>query len=142
MLGLRGKLSENLIIFVLVSFAFMSILGVGIGMEMTDGQMYSCPFMAGQTAICQMSITEHITQWQEAFLGIPIKTNFFVLIIVLLAIVVISFAKAFSQLEKLTELATRLSAYYKAHFVKIFVPLLIAFSDGILNPKIYEPART
>lgn len=140
MLGLRRKLSENLAIFVLASFAFVSILGVGIGMEMTDSQMSSCPFMAGQTTMCQMSVTEHITQWQEAFLGIPTKTNLLALAMVLLTVVVIPFVKPFSQFEKLTELAARLFAYHKAHFVKIFDPFLLAFSDGILNPKIYEPA--
>lgn len=140
MLGLRRKLSENLVIFVLASFAFVSILGVGIGMEMTDSQMSSCPFMTGQATMCQMSITEHITQWQEAFLGIPTKTNLLALAMLLLAVVVIPFVKPFSQFEKLTELAARLFTYHKVHFVKIFDPLLLAFSDGILNPKIYGPA--
>ncbi len=69
------------------------------------------------------------------------KTNLLALAIVLLAVVVIPFVKPFSQFEKLTELAARLFAYHKAHFVKVFDPLLHAFSDGILNPKIYEPAR-
>ena len=115
----------------------MGVFGVGVGMEMNDGQMFSCPFTAGQKSICQMNITEHIAQWQQAFIGIPTKEDFLALIIVLLAVILVLFAKPFSRLEKLTELVARVLAYLRANFAKVFDPLLIAFSDGILNPKIY-----
>lgn len=141
MFNLRKKVSENLVLFALTSFAFMSILGIGMGMEMTNGQMSSCPFTAGQQAICQMNITEHITKWQQAFVGIPTKGDTLALAILLFAVVLISFVKQLFQLEKLTELAGRLFAYCKINLVKVFDPLLIAFSDGILNPRIYELAH-
>ena len=141
MFSLRAKLAENLVLFVLASFAFMSIFGVGIGMTVQDGQMSSCPFMAGQETMCQMSVTQHIVQWQRAFLGIP-KGDFLALAVILLAIVLIPFAKPFSKLEKLTEFTAQLFAHEKAHPLKVFDPLLLAFSDGILNPKIYEPAHS
>ena len=141
MFGLRGKLSLNLIIFVLASFAFMNLIGMSMGMEAKDGQMSSCPFMASAASICQMSITEHISQWQQAFLGVPSKINFLALALILAAAVMITFAKSLFQPKKLTELAARLLAYHKEHLVRVFDPLLIAFSDGILNPRIYEPAH-
>ena len=141
MFSLRKKVSENLIFFTLTSFIFMSILGIGVGMEMKDGQMSSCPFTAGQEAMCQMNITEHIAQWQQAFLGIPTKGDFLALAVLLFAVALIPFAKQFFQLKKLTESAARLFAYHKANLAKVFDPLLTAFSDGILNPKIYEPAH-
>lgn len=120
MISLHRKLSENLVILVLASFAFASILGVGMSMEIEGGQMSGCPLMANQATLCQMSATEHIAQWQQAFLGIPTKTGLFALVIILLAAVIIPFAKPFSQLEKLTELAARLFAYQKTHLVKNF----------------------
>lgn len=132
MFGLNRKLSENLALPILISFAFAGLLGVGMGMEMTDNQMSSCPFMANQAVMCQMSVTEHITRWQQALLGIPTKANLLALIVVLLVMVAVSSAKPF---------AARLFAYQKSCFVKNLDPPLIAFSDGILNPKIYEPAR-
>ena len=135
------SLSKNLTLLMLASFAFASLLGMHMSMEMTDGQMSGCPFMAGQTTMCQMSATEHIAQWQRAFLGVPTKGNLLALAIVLFATVLVPFTKPFSQLEKLTKLASRLFAYHKTSLVKVFDPLLLAFSDGILNPKIYEPAR-
>jgi hypothetical protein len=141
MFSLHGKLSLNLIIFVLASFAFVSLFGIGMGMEVRDGQMSSCPLMASGTSLCQMSVTEHISQWQQAFLGVPDKTNFLALALLLAAAVLITFAKSLFQPKKLTELAARLFTYHKEHLVRIFDQLLIAFSDGILNPRIYEPAH-
>ena len=142
MFSLHGKLSENLIIFVLTSFAFVSIFGTSMGMEARDGQqMSSCPFMASEASICQMSVTEHISQWQQAFLGVPSKTNFLALALILAAAVLVTFAKSLFQPKKLTELAARLFAYHKEHLVRVLDPLRIAFSDGILNPRIYEPAH-
>lgn len=141
MFSVRAKLSENLTIFVLVSFVFMSILGMGLSMEMRDGQMSSCPFMAGQETMCQMSVTQHIVQWQQSFLGIPIKTSLLALVTALLAVVIIPFVKPFSKLEELNKFVARLFVYRTTHIVKVFDPLLLAFSDGILNPRIYESAH-
>lgn len=138
---MHKNFSENLIIFVFASFAFASILGVGMSMEMTDGKMSGCPFMASQATLCQMSVTEHISQWQQAFLGIPTKTDSLAFVVILLAAIITPFTKLFSQFEKQREFAARLLAYCKTHIAKTFNPLLFAFSDGILNPKIYEPAH-
>lgn len=137
MLSWRKKVSENLIFFTLISFVFLSVLGIGVGMEMKDGHMSSCPFMAGQETMCKMKITEHITQWRKAFLGIPTKGDTFTLAVLLFIVALIPFVKLFFQFKKLTKLAARLFAYHTSHLVKVFDPLLIAFSYGILNPKIY-----
>ena len=137
---MRGKLFKNFIPFVFVSFVFASLFGMGISMEMKDGQMSSCPFVASQASICQMSVTEHISQWQQAFLGIPTKANLPAFALLLLAIFVIPFAKPLTKIKQ-NELAVQLISYFKTAATKIFDPLLLAFSDGILNPKIYEPAR-
>ena len=138
MFSLHGKLSEKLIIFMLASFAFVSLFGMSMGVEAKDEQMSPCPFMANEVSICQMSVTEHISRWQQVFLGVPSKTNFLALALILAAVVLVTFAKYLFQTKKLTELAARLFAYHKEHLVRVFDPLLIAFSDGILNPKIYK----
>jgi hypothetical protein len=119
----------------------MIILGMGmsIDMEIADGQMSSCPFMTNEKSMCQMSITQHIALWQQALLGVPTKKNLLSLAIVLLAATLILLAKLFSKIEELTRFASRLFSCRRAHLVKFVDPLLLAFSDGILNPKIYEP---
>ncbi|MBI3305051.1 hypothetical protein HYZ80_01845 [Candidatus Parcubacteria bacterium] len=139
--GISGNAPTFLIIFVLASFAFMSILGMDMSMKPKDDQMSGCPFMAGQATMCQMGVTEHIAKWQQAFLGIPTKTNFLAFAAVLLIAILASLIKPFPQLKKLTASTARFLAYHKASCIKVFDPLLIAFSDGILNPKIYEPAH-
>lgn len=62
MLDLRGKLPKNLIIFVLASLAFMSILEMGISMETKDEQCPVVRFFGGQGTMCEMSVTEHIAK--------------------------------------------------------------------------------
>lgn len=123
----------------LTSFAFASLLGMNVAMDMEakDGQMSRCPFMAEPSTMCQMGVVEHIVQWQQAFLGIPSKQNFRALAMVLLAVVIVGFVKPFSRLEELTRSAARLFDYYAARSIKVFDKLLSAFSEGILNPKIY-----
>jgi len=139
MLGLYGKLSENLMLFVLVSFIFMSVFGMGIGMEMANGEMSSCPFMADQTTMCQMNVAEHIAKWQEAVTGIPIKLLAFAT--TLLALAFVGPIKLRAQPKELPAFSARLLAHYKINLGKVFDRLLIAFSSGILKPKIYAPAR-
>ena len=95
--------------------------------------------MASGVSLCQMSATEHISQWQQTFLGVPNKTNFLALALLLAAAVLLTFAKSLFQPKKLTELAAQLFAHHKEHVVKVFDPLLLSFSDGILKPRIYEP---
>ena len=109
-----SKLSENLTFFILISFVFASIFGIGMGMEINDGKMSSCPFMAEHATMCQMSVTEHIAQWQQAFLGVP-KGNLFMLFVWLLTIVLIPFLKLFPKIEDAIK----------------------STKSGILNPKIY-----
>lgn len=99
---LHNKVSENLAMLVFASFLFMGVFGVGIGMETENGQMSSCPFMASQASMCQMSITEHISLWQQSFLGIPTSGKLLALALLLLIIVLVPFAKPFSKPPKLT----------------------------------------
>ena len=133
--------SRQALIFALASFAFMSIFGMSMGMETKDGQMSSCPFMTGEDSMCQMNVTEHISRWQQIFLGIPSKTNFLAPVLLLMTAFLIAFAKSLFRPEKLTELAASLFAHQRELLVEVFDPLIIAFSDGILHPKIYEPAN-
>ena len=135
MMSLSKKCSENLTAFVLMSFVFMSVLGMGTA----DGEMASCPFMAHQAAMCQMNVAEHIAKWQEAVTGIPIKLLVFATILLTLA-----FAgpiKLRAQSKELPAFSARLLAYHKINLGKVFDPLLVAFSSGILKPKIYAPAH-
>jgi len=134
-MGMRSFLLSAATLFLVGSLGFSYL-----GMEMeVGGEMSNCPFMASEASICQMSATEHISQWQQTFLGIPSKANFLALALLLAAAVLLTFAKSLSKFKKLTELAAQLFAHHTEHVVKVFDPLLLAFSDGILKPRIYEP---
>ncbi len=134
-----NKISEIILPLALAAFLFAAVFGVAVGMEMEDGQMSSCPFMANQASICQMNATEHTGRWQQAFLSVPAKSNALILALLLTIFAVILFVKYFSQ-PKQTEVAVRLQSYCRDTASKVLNPILLAFSDGILNPKICESA--
>ena len=126
------------IFFILISFVFLSLFGVGLGMEMQGEQISFCPFMAEHAVVCPMSVIEHIAQWQQAFLGTP-KGSSLALLVLFLAIVFVPFVKTFSRIENAVKLRREFDCQ-RARAFAIIDPLLLAFSDGILKPKIYAPA--
>lgn len=137
MLDKRNKISEIIFILMLASFLFTAAFGVAASMEMKDGQMSACPFMANQASMCDMGIADHIGKWQQAFLGVPAKNNVLTLIQLLAsALAAIPFIKYFLEIKR-PELTVYLRSYFRETASKIPNSLLLAFSDGILNPKIY-----
>ncbi|MCL5257997.1 MAG: hypothetical protein M1505_02100 [Patescibacteria group bacterium] len=137
MFNLDRKLFINLTLLILVYFISVFIFGMGLSMKIKNGQMSPCPLEPDQTTACRMNIFEHMTRWQQIFLGIPAKTNLLALALILIAIAMIFFEKTFSKFEESIKFAARLFNYNKTRLVKAFNPLLLAFSDGILNPKIF-----
>lgn len=89
-----------------------------------QGQMANCPLMLDATLVCQMGLADHITNWQQMFvflLGITVY-------------IVFSLGKLFL----LSPPIHRAKLYQKDHpESNLFDPLLLAFSDGIVHPKIF-----
>lgn len=114
-----------LILFILLTFAFVSIFGLASSMNFNDqGQMANCPLMAYTSSLCQMGFADHIKNWQQMFvflLGISIY-------------IVFSLGKLFL----LSPPIHRAKLYQKEHIESNrFDPLLLAFSDGIVHAKIF-----
>src|SRR3989344_1512038 len=122
-------------IYILVTLAFVSVSTGGIVSMHTDdmGQMTACPFTV-TSAICHMSVFEHIGTFQNMFLGMPIKI---ILLSLLLTILVLSFPIASSNNNGPPN-AFRFSirTYYRFPDIN-FNRLLLALSDGRLQPKLY-----
>lgn len=142
MLGyIAQKLTKLFPLIVLASFVWIAIFGVGMSMNAEEeGNMSGCPFAAGEASLCPMGVAEHIATWQQTITVIP--KSYRSIILVLFAVLAISvFSKLLHQPKILpTKLSTQ--SYRRRELeLKAFSPLLAAFSDGILNPKIYEPAR-
>lgn len=122
----------------------MAVFGLGYMSGMTaneSGDMAGCIF-TGKTMLCKMSVVEHISLWQNMFTAIPRES------LTLLALLVLSMAAIFVIKDVLAPLRSSKDEtlekrlYLREHpDLLLFNPLKEAFSQGILNPKIYEPAR-
>lgn len=123
-------------------FGFISIFGVwhiyGMGMQ-DDGTMGGCLF-TGMEEICAMSLGEHISQWQNMFAVSAPQGVFIFVLLVLLAVIFVAVAVRKRNLFLLFR-------YYATHWrlyigynsnLSLYNPLREAFSQGILNPKIYD----
>ncbi len=119
-----------LVIGLVLAFTLISLFGLWnhYNTEMNSTEtVNACPFV-GQP--CDMNMTEHIAMWQNFFTAPDISYLTFLL---LLAIFMVSFLAT----PKIPKLTLKISEYIKYSFVNLFNYLTQAFSQGILNPKIY-----
>lgn len=112
------------------------ILTVSYGIAMgSDGVMENCLF--GSTiSFCPMSLFEHLSLWQNMFVANLPKISVFYLFFFLISFLFIALriAQSKSYKEKKIE-----KLYLKQKpDILLFDYLKEAFSQGILNPKIYE----
>lgn len=131
---LRAKLSENLVLLTLVLFAFVSMYGMSMGMEIEDGQMSSCPFMSGQAAICTMNPLEHIASWQNMFTVLAQEN---ILVFLAFASLIFFFV---GRLRGASHIFHGCALYMLGRRIEIPIvlsPLQEAFLRGILHPKIF-----
>lgn len=121
-----------LLVFVLVGFLGVGYSGMAIDAK---GEMSLCPLM-GVSTFCRMNPLEHISTWQKMFVAFPQKD---ILILLLLALWSISaiFALRYVQRFYLAVPAFCFSISRRAGVPPMCRLLQEAFSDGILNPKIF-----
>ncbi len=126
----------------IVSFLVFSLFGIVIVMnEMkmdNHGAISDCLFMT-VTSQCPITFTGHINLWQLMF-------NTLLPVISLMSVILLAITLTFTKLlfnnnsftQPLKFLTLRYRLYLKQHpLVSLFDYLKEAFSQGILNPKIY-----
>ncbi len=118
----------SLIVFLLfLSFGFFHF-------SMSNESMTDCPLM-GMSTFCQMNPLEHIAAWQILFTSLPAKSAFNLLGFLFLALIVsISLKNRWQNNELWQQFHFRIQRTESL----IYKYLQEAFSDGILNPKIYS----
>lgn len=134
------QMKISLLTLIIISFAAMAAFGLGhmSGMIANEsGDMAGCIF-TGKTMLCNMSVVEHISLWQSMLTAIP-QENLTILALLTLLVTVIFITTnmlAPPRLSGSEALTKRL--YLRGHpDLLLFNPLQEAFSQGILNPKIY-----
>jgi len=112
----------------LFAFAVFAVWGLGFGVQFGEhGRMARCPFMGEAGNMCGMNVAEHISLWEQIITAI-IELGVFYLM--LLAV--------FFRGVNLFIFANKFPGQYLAEFLfKIFSPLSLALSRGIVHPKIF-----
>lgn len=129
---------QTLTLVIAGAFLFGAGLSLSLGMQSDlHGTMPGCPFMSAQPTVCQMGVLEHITKWQQLFTAVFPESDMRVsLVLLLLTIVILAL---FSRGSHRAFAARALSPPMPkiAPEAKFFNHLIVAFSEGILHPKIY-----
>lgn len=125
------------IVLATIAFFLVGFLGLGqfsMGTD-TNREMLSCPFM-GVTALCQMGLLEHIATWQNMFTNLPVKNVFNFLALLLFFFLLVFSLRNFRGVHRNVPLCSRINIFGigKPTFRGF---LQEAFSDGILNPRLF-----
>lgn len=135
------KFSRFLLGIALIAVLSVEFFGASqtMGMEQkSDGTMGGCLF-SGMEEICEMSFTEHLTEWQSMFTTTVTQNAFTTMLLLLLAVVFVTVGIFTRNLLLLFSHYTTRWRLYLRHNpeLSLFNPLKEAFARGILNPKIY-----
>lgn len=137
------KLINFLLIFGVFSFLAVGTFGMEqfFGMQMNDdGTMSGCLF-DGKAKICNMTFSDHLSRWKGMFTAITQKANLFILLFLLISSVgalLLFNARRRLLLLLFSRFSNRWRLYIRHNpELSLFNPLREAFSQGILNPKIY-----
>lgn len=72
-------------LLVVAAFGVLSLWGAHLSvMRDSKGMMLNCPFAGKLIQACPMSVTSHVSHWQQLFLSIPAKNGTLVILSVLL----------------------------------------------------------
>lgn len=121
------------VVAMLLSFAFMDFIMAAN----SDGSMSYCPFrMSG--SLCNMNFQEHLTLTKLTFTAVPQKVSLIYFLYLAAAfIITLSISQHWVQ-AYLKFLYSRQLLYAKSTAVSIVIPIQEAFSQGIINPKIFQ----
>lgn len=129
------KINPVFLALVLMPFLWMALFGLSQMSANMNGEMINCPFSDHSMSICKMNPLEHIQEWQSMFTTLPVKDTISILslILIIISLNTLSFLSRFS-IPDIQKLYARLLYKKKFHIPN---PLKEAFSQGILNPKLF-----
>lgn len=130
-------MSQTLAFVVAGAILFAAIFSLAVGMK-TDafGNMSDCQFKAENSSICSMGIMEHIGKWLQLSAAVFFKTYGTALMILLL--LAYTLFAVYVRTPKISHpVIAPPTPVPESPETKIFNYLVIVFSQGILNPRLY-----
>ncbi len=136
------KMNKNLLQICLLTFMLIFIiisnLGLNLSMNMDkQGHVTHCPFMNDTATVCPMTFTEHLLRWEEMFTATMQSKAFQSYMFILLVAVLYLVEQRSNTKQSDSDITYK---YYKDRHkdTKLFNYLILAFSDGIIHPKLYR----
>lgn len=84
---------------VILAFLYVSVFALPMMATMEHhemgGSMSNCPFMVGETALCEMNIFDHIASWQAMFTALPAELSIVLLLLLSLVLTWVSLRHLF-----------------------------------------------
>ncbi len=132
--GRMRNIIKTPLVLVVFLMPLLCLWFVNMDMSAMDGKA-SCPFGGHLMAICQMNPLEHIQEWQSMFTMLPAQNILFTFF----ALFAFLFAPKSGSRFSLSKLLLIFSSnrLLRSQSFQIFDPLKQAFSNGILNPKVF-----
>ncbi len=130
---------KSVVVLGIITLLIMSFWVLGSMMTDGHGNMVSCPFInvSGSPSFCQMSISEHISQWKQLFAAIQ-GNNLFLSLFALSVLFSTALLNTGAKTQdRLKFQWLRDYCYHKKPEIKLFDHLVLAFSRGKIHPKIY-----
>lgn len=135
----KQNIAGSVLLLSVFALLLVGTFGLGhSGIMEADGQMSNCP-LPGMATACKMGLLEHIAAWQNMFVASLHKDIPLLLVLLLLAMLLAFSAANLSRPKRkpLSIYAHSLRARSRIDIPIIIGPLQEAFSNGILNPKIF-----
>ena len=129
---------QALAVLIIGVFLFAATFSLTFGMQTDErGNMSGCPFMSEQASVCPMGVFEHIAKWQQ-LLTTTFSPSLSLVFLILLLLSFAFFAVFIHALNiSLLALALPPPIFKNRPETKLYNYLAIAFSQGILNPRLY-----
>ncbi|OGK12173.1 hypothetical protein A3C98_04805 [Candidatus Roizmanbacteria bacterium RIFCSPHIGHO2_02_FULL_37_15] len=129
-------MKKTLPLLIIFIFLLVGVFGIHAIID-KEGEMTDCPLKSDTASLCPMGIMEHIARWQQMFLAvIPQLSSLLIAFFVSLV--------GFFLVLKISSGPSPPKTFHLKYFQKIhpesnlFDYLLVAYSSGILQPKIYS----
>ncbi len=135
---LKSTVVKNIFSFIATIFILVAVFGISqVGMDI-GGTMTRCPFSGHSMSICSMNPLEHLEEWQSMFTTLPSKDILSIILSILLTLLALLGLKYFNKLslENFSRLELGINRFYSRN-ISVSDYLQEAFSQGILNPKLF-----
>lgn len=128
------KITKNIIPTLLILISFVALISFSLNMCLPDGCSFSAPVCSDRSCVSE-TFNQHI-QERAQFLNAVVKTDITSLLIttLLLSFVLIGYFKARTIQFDYGSFSVKFKVDSSPN---VFNCLVLLFSDGILNPKIY-----